>query len=1726
MFSRNLALIIGINNYTKGISPLKTAVNDAKQLAEVLRTKHDYEVWECLDEVATLSNFHKFLSHTLPEQVTENDRLLFYFAGHGVALNGDDGPAGYLIPQDAKLGDTNSYLPMTKLHDALIQLPCRHFLGILDCCFAGAFKWSNTRDLLTCPEVIHKERYDRFITDPAWQILTSSACDQKALDNFTLDSERGQVGNHSPFASALLNILEGAADRIPRGQQGKPAGDGVITATKLYLYLRDTIEIATEKCRLRQTPGISCLNKHDKGEYIFLSPGHELNLPPAPPLDESKNPYQGLNSFDEKHSSLFFGRTLLIEKLEDFVKANPFTVVLGASGSGKSSLVKAGLIPKLRQDNTEKWCILPILRPGETPLELLNNVLTDAKLPGVEPQNPQQNLAISIDVWAKNHPNSKVLLLIDQSEEIITLCKNLDERQGFFQQILTAINAHGDKLRVVLSLRSDFEPQVKDAGKSSVGEELNWGRFMVPAMTRGELREAIEKPAEARVMYFQPQELVEQLIDEVADMPGALPLLSFALSELYLKYLRRQRQAQYSGMTIDRALTEEDYLELGGVMQSLTQRADKEYHLLVLENPAYEQVIRDVMLRMVALGGGELARRRVPLSELEYPSRKHDLVKEVIERFTNARLLVNGVDSVRNPYVEPAHDALVRGWQKLLEWKLENEENLLLQRRLTPAAVEWQSVKSKKQSSRQFLWNANPYLDVLNQELNSEDNWFNQVEVEFVQRSVRQKSFNTRRNWVVAIAVMLGLGTGLVLSTYLGLQSRKQAINSDLVAKAATIKYSISVKPTPKELLQAIESTAKIQDYQKSLQPTVINEIHSSLLAALDKVQERNHLQGHTDDVNHIAFSPDGKKILSGSEDNTVRLWDTETGLLIHTFVGHTDIVTDIAFSPDGKQILSGSEDKTVRLWDTETGLLIHTFVGHRDIVNDIAFSRDGKQILSGSFDKTVRLWDTETGLLIHILKGHKGWVTDIAFSPDGKQILSGSFDKTVRLWDTETGLLIHILKGHKGWVTDIAFSPDGKQILSGSRDRTVRLWDTETGLTLHRLEGHTDIVREIAFSPDGKQILSGSRDTRTVRLWDTETGLTLHTLEGHRDIVRDIAFSRDGKQILSGSKDKTVRLWDTETGQLIHTFVGHTDRVTAIAFSRDGKQILSGSWDNTVRLWNTKSGQTLHRLEGHTRGVHDIALSPDGKQILSGSWDNTVRLWDTETGQLIHTLEGHRDIVNDIAFSRDGKQILSGSNDNTVRLWDTETGLLIRTLEGHTRALTDIAFSRDGKQILSGSLDNTVRLWDTETGLLIHTFVGHTDAVRAIAFSRDGKQILSGSEDNTVRLWDTETGLLIRTLEGHTRALTDIAFSRDGKQILSGSWDNTVRLWDTETGLLIHTFVGHTSRVTDIAFSRDGKQILSGSDDGTVRLWDTETGLPLHRLEGHTDNVWQIAFSPDGKQILSGSRDRTVRLWDTETGQTLHTLEGHTKGLTDIAFSRDGKQILSGSWDNTVRLWRGGNWKDWLKEGCNQLQFHPDLVAPQNNQDNKAGEACLKYASWEDKAKADFLVRQGRAFISQKEPNIKSAIKKFKKAQKLYPDIDLNPETREIDKDPKIVAHLLAAQAKVQFGAILAIEGKIKEAISVYQEAQKLNPDIDLNPKTKEIDKDPKTVAPYLAAQEKVKQGRRHARKGKIQKAISAYQEAQKLYPDIDLNPLTKKIEKDPKTVAQQLAPEWNQWY
>ncbi|KAE9403162.1 WD40 repeat-like protein [Gymnopus androsaceus JB14] len=640
--------------------------------------------------------------------------------------------------------------------------------------------------------------------------------------------------------------------------------------------------------------------------------------------------------------------------------------------------------------------------------------------------------------------------------------------------------------------------------------------------------------------------------------------------------------------------------------------------------------------------------------------------------------------------------------------------------------------------------------------------------------------------------------------------------------------------------------------------------------------------------------------------------WPAQQAVL----TGHKSWVNSVTFSPDGKRIVSGSEDYTVRIWNAETGMIIgEPLQGHTDSVNSVACSPDGKRIVSGSEDYTVRIWNAETGMIIgEPLQGHTFRVKSVAFSPDGKRIVSGALDKTLRIWNAETGMIIgEPLRGHTEAVYSVAFSPDGKRIVSGSSDKTVRIWNAETGMIIGEpLQGHTSVY-PVAFSPDGKRIVSGSSD-KTVCIWNAETGMIIgEPLQGHTSCVFSVAFSPDGKRIVSGSCDKTVCIWNAETGMIIgEPLQGHTHWVNSVAFSPDGKRIVSGSYDKTVCIWNAETRMIVGESpQGHTDSVNSVAFSPDGKRIVSGSSDKTVCIWNAETGMIIgEPLQGHKLNVNSVAFSSDGKRIVSGCDDQTVCIWNAETGIIIgEPLQGHTDWYTcsvqSVAFSPNGKRIISSS-DKTVRIWNAETGMIIgEPLQGHRDYVRSVAFSPDGKRIVSGSDDKTVCIWNAETGMIIgEPLQGHTDSVNSVAFSPDGKRIVSGSSDKTVRIWNAETGMIIgEPLQGHTFRVKSVAFSPDGKRIVSGSYDWTVCIWNAETGMIIGEpLQGHTSNVNSVAFSPNGKRIVSGSLDETVRIWNAETGMIIgEPLQGYTSSVNSVTFPSDGKRIVSGSWDHTV---------------------------------------------------------------------------------------------------------------------------------------------------------------------------------------------------------------------------------
>jgi len=615
-------------------------------------------------------------------------------------------------------------------------------------------------------------------------------------------------------------------------------------------------------------------------------------------------------------------------------------------------------------------------------------------------------------------------------------------------------------------------------------------------------------------------------------------------------------------------------------------------------------------------------------------------------------------------------------------------------------------------------------------------------------------------------------------------------------------------------------------------------------------------LLGHAANVYGVAFSPGGQRLASGSDDKTVKIWDSATGKELLTLQGHAAGVWSVAFSPDGQRLASGSDDKTVKIWDSATGNGLLTLHGHAGGVRRVVFSPDGQRLASGSDDKTVKIWDSATGKELLTLQGHAANVNSVAFSPDGQRLASGSDDKTVKIWDSATGKELFALKGHAGWVMSVAFSPDGQRLASGSMDKAVKIWDSATGKELLTLQGHAGGVDRVAFSPEGQRLASAGSDgagSSTVKIWDSATGTELFSLK------------------------QTALLLQEGGAQ----FVGR------LAFLPDGPRLYSSEYVTTVTSWDSLARQELFALNGHEGHVWSVAFSPDGQRLASGSGFETVKIWDSLSGKELFALKRHADSIGpmfwSVAFSPDGQRLASGSGYKTVKIWDSATGKELFALDGHADMVTSVAFSPDGQRLASGSFDQTVKIWDTATGKQLFSFPA--GAVTSVAFSPDGQRLASAGSDQTVKLWDSATGKELFTLKGHVNTVTSVAFSPDGLRLASGSWDQTVKIWDSATGKELFTLKGHANTVNSVAFSPDGLRLASGSFDQTVKIWDTATGKQLLTLKGHKGHagpVWSVVFSPDGQRLASGNSG-FIDLWETSVSPEIQHRRATNQMVADL---------------------------------------------------------------------------------------------------------------------------------------------------------------------------------------------------------------------------------------------------
>lgn len=1200
-------------------------------------------------------------------------------------------------------------------------------------------------------------------------------------------------------------------------------------------------------------------------------------------------PYKGLNYFDEADADLFVGREVLTTRLtarvltltsRELPHETRFLAVVGASGSGKSSLVRAGLIPALRWNKKSADWQIHILTPGAHPLESLAASLTQESSSVTATAALMDDLARdprSLQLFAKRKLGSenmaRLLLVVDQFEEAFALSRSEEETALFIECLLTAASESDGPILIVITLRADFYAHC--ANYIQLREALAQNQEYIGAMNDEEVRRAIEEPAQRGRWEFETG-LVDLLLHDVGHEPGALPLLSHALLETWQR--RRGPMLTLSG-----------YASSGGVHGAIAETAETVFaDQFTREQQA---IARRIFLRLTALGDETSpadTRRRAKFDELILKPEEAAVTEAVLKSLADARLITTSEDSA-----EVAHEALIREWPTLRAWLEDNRDSLRLHRQLTEAAQEWLAMECSAdvlyRGAR--LAQAREWASTYKDEMNAREREFlsasiqaseheaaereaqRQRELEAAQRLADTEKARAEdqahsasrlriRNRVITAIGSISLTLALLAGMF-GIQSNNNA---------ATAQSEAQARATQQKIAETSLTRAGVLRLAAEANKLLLQQGSDADLTALLSIRSIN-----------IEYTPQGDAALEGA---------TTLAFPRRIFTGHTDQVIGSAFSPDGKYVLTGSLDKTVRLWEVETGQEVRKFIGPTGEVARVAFSPDGKYVAAAVFGEgTVRLWNTQTGEAEHVLRPPSP-TRDVFFLPDGRHVITATWTPPALLWDIETGQVVREFFQAGQTDTNIygtTLSRDGKYLLTGGKGGVAHLWDVQTGIELRQFHLPAPIV-SLAFSPDDQYIASAGFDN-IIRLVDRNTGQVVRTFVGHNFEIWSLSFSPDGKYILSGSKDLTARLWDAQSGDQIRILnTPPSDPLLPLGsvFSPDGRFIFTPSGE-TGRLWDTESVRNtgLPQFISPNDAVNDVAFSPDGKYIATANQNRVAKLWDVQTRRVIREFVGHTDYLVSLTFSPDGWYLLTGGGitDDTARLWDVQTGKELRRFAGSTNdnGINEsgeyVAYSPDGEYI--AVVGDKAILWDPQTGKQVRELVGHTLNIVQVTFSSDSRYLLTASEDGTARVWEVGTGKQIQ-LFNH-EGLWSATFSPDGKYALTGGPDNLMHLWDIETGMELREYVGHTAIVIDVAFSNDGRYVLSTSDDGTARLWDFATGMEVRRFVGHAGFVVSGAFSPDDKNVLTGSVDGTARLWVIDYHDTIQYLCSRlTRDFTD----------------------------------------------------------------------------------------------------------------------------------------------------------------------------------------------------------------------------------------------------
>lgn len=1142
---------------------------------------------------------------------------------------------------------------------------------------------------------------------------------------------------------------------------------------------------------------------------------------------DAECPYPGLAAFGPDQARWFFGRreatAQLTGELADRLRRGGALMVIGPSGAGKSSLLRAGLVPAIRRGG------LPAAGAARWPLAVF-----------APTADPLAELAAQYDklCGAKEMPDDRIILIVDQFEEIFALCPDEHERRTFVARLCELAAGSPAAALIVLGLRADFYAQA--AQYPELRDVLRDGPVLLDPMSEAELRQAIMFPARDVGLDIEPG-LVEVLLRDLgagepivlaaADRAGRLPLLAHALRVTW-----QERRGHL--------LTVEGYQATGGIERAIATTADRTYNGL---GPAAQEAARRMFLRLIAIGDGTAdARRRLSRAELLGDLGDSESAVVALDTFTQHRLLIQEQDAVTI-----THEALLHSWPMLRGWINSDRVGNVIRQDLDTAARRWErdgrDQAALYRGSR--LASARSWAATHDRDLSGLTSAFLAISVRHELRAAR-----TRRAAAVVLAVLTVIAT---VTAVVALQQRGQAIRQ----RNAAI---ISQLTTDASQLQASDPSLADQLTLVAHRMQPANPEFDSNLIAAENTTLSTPLTGHTGQVWAVAFSRTGHVLATGGRDGTVQLWNVADPARPRTFgppvAGREGIIWSVAFSPDGRTMAGAASAGRLLLWDVNDPahpVLIRNARVSSSGLTSVAFSAAGHILATGSSDGSVRLWNVADPAdpvpIGSSLDGANGQTSTVAFSPDGRILAIGNFDDELGLWDvadpSRPHMLGHLFTTQTAGINSVAFSPNGKILASGSNDATTQLWNvadaakpTAIGQALNSHDGE---VFSVAFSPDGSVLATGDYDD-TIRLWNVKNPYSAfligRPISGHSAIVSAVAFSPDGTMLASGSWDHTARLWS------IPRTILNLVSVDSVAFSPNGRVLAAGSFDGTIRLFDVsdpaRPALIAGPLDSQAMSIWSVAFSPDGRILAAGSADHTVRLWKVA------------DPAHPVPI---GNPLVAGVN--TVRS-------LAFSPVGHLLATAILATGRVPGKVLLWDVTNPAHPVLAGPPLQLLTASGYS-----VAFSRDGR-LLAAQDALVARLWNVARPSHPVALGETPLQMTGVlavAFSPDGKFLADSDFANMIHLWNISNPARLtaigQPLTGPTDTIGSLAFSPHRGLLASGSQDESVQLWNTADpgqarpdGEPL---TGHINTIWSVAWSPDGNILASGSIDGTIRLWD-----------------------------------------------------------------------------------------------------------------------------------------------------------------------------------------------------------------------------------------------------------------------